>query len=93
VATERLQERLQERVLGERLTGSTDAGEKAAPVTWLGWQGCLQWPALDLWNLTEEIPGHPVGSTLSGDALRQAGYRVPEPPSPRPEGRPSAITT
>lgn len=35
-------------------------------------------PAFDMWNLTEDIPGHPVGSTVSSGTLLRAGYRLPE---------------
>ncbi len=52
-----------------------------APVTWLGWQETLEEP-LALWNLTAEIPGHPVGSSVSSQTLLAAGFTLP--PHPRP---------
>jgi len=38
---------------------------------------------LELWNLTEDIPGHPQGSTVSRKTLEKAGYAV-LPPSEAP---------
>jgi hypothetical protein len=53
-----------------------------APATFLGYlerdvPGLPQW--IELWNLTEDIPGHPEGSTVSRRTLEQAGYFVPPP--------------
>jgi len=39
--------------------------------------GCRQ-PSLLLYNLLEEIPGHPVGSTVSLQTLMKAGYHPVE---------------
>ena len=36
--------------------------------------GCRH-PSLLLYNLLEEIPGHPVGSTVSLQTLQRAGYQ------------------
>ena len=38
---------------------------------------------LELWNLTEDIPGHPKGSTVSRSTLEMAGFAV-LPPSEKP---------
>ena len=35
---------------------------------------------IDLWTLTDDIPGHPCGSTVSRETLEGAGYRVPMAP-------------
>lgn len=32
---------------------------------------------LDLYNLTEDIPGHPKGSTVARSTLEAAGFHVP----------------
>ncbi len=40
-------------------------------------KGCRQ-PSLLLYNLLEEIPGHPVGSTVSLQTLMKAGYHPVE---------------
>lgn len=34
-------------------------------------------PGFDLYTLDESIPGHPVGSTLSENTLRDAGWAIP----------------
>ena len=34
--------------------------------------------ALELWNLEEDIPGHPVGSTMSRHTLNVYGYEPQE---------------
>jgi hypothetical protein len=52
-----------------------------APAEWLGWQEMLPGaPALGLWNLTRDIPGHPRGSTVSSSTLLRAGYLLPAIP-------------
>ena len=55
-----------------------------APVTFVGTQkGWGGHPDFDLWNLTEDIPGHPSGSTLSSKTLEDLNYSLPpieEPP-------------
>jgi hypothetical protein len=45
---------------------------------WLGYQ---HWRALsvEIYILTEEIPGHPCGSTVSRETLQAAGFSVPPP--------------
>lgn len=35
-------------------------------------------PAVELYNLTEDIPDHPKGSTVSRETLEKAGYEVPK---------------
>lgn len=37
-------------------------------------------PPIPLYNLTEDIPGHPKGSTVSGDTLVKEGYDLPDKP-------------
>ncbi len=53
---------------------------KPAPATFAGYQKHdspgLQQP-LEMWILTEDIPGHPVGSTVSRRTLEQAGFVLP----------------
>ena len=39
--------------------------------------GC-RYPSLLLYNLLEEIPGHPVGSTVSLQTLNREGYHPME---------------
>lgn len=59
------------------------------PARWLGWQPMLGQPAIALYNLTAEIPGHPVDSTVSQDTLERAGFVVPPYPEPRPPDLPA----
>ena len=40
----------------------------------------------EMWDLTADIPGHPVRSTVSRQTLEEAGYSVPE-------SRPAALPT
>ena len=51
------------------------------PATYIGKQewpvGC-RYPSLLLYNLLEEIPGHPVGSTVSLYTLWKEGYHPVE---------------
>lgn len=35
-------------------------------------------PTIPLFNLDEDIPGHPKGSTVSGETLTKAGYDLPD---------------
>jgi hypothetical protein len=52
-----------------------------APAVWLGWQEMLPGaPALALWNLTRDIPGHPRGSTVSSNTLLRLGFLLPAIP-------------
>ncbi len=57
-----------------------DYQRKPAPATFAGYQEHdspgLQRP-LEIWLLTEDIPGHPVGSTVSRRTLEKAGFVVP----------------
>lgn len=57
-----------------------------APAIFLGYLADHKfgsWQRLELWNLTEDIPGHPQGSTVSRRTLEKAGYAV-LPPSEAP---------
>jgi hypothetical protein len=42
-------------------------------------------PDIELFNLTQEIPGHPAGSTVSRNTLEAAGYTVPAPRPAEPQ--------
>lgn len=69
------------------LTGVPKTGEKPAPVEFQGLQEVLKkggqdQPPLELWGLTEDVPGHPKGSTLTRKTLEDLGYTVPEAPTP-----------
>ncbi len=49
------------------------------PATYIGIQlGHGRHPSLLLYNLLEEIPGHPVGSTVSLQTLMKAGFHPVE---------------
>lgn len=46
--------------------------------TFLGIQsGFGVMPDIELWNLEESIPGHPIGSTVSRQTIVTAGYLLP----------------
>lgn len=52
---------------------------KAAPATYHGLQrGFDTIKDIELYDLTEDIPGHPEGSTVSRQTLERAGYTVPQ---------------
>ena len=55
---------------------------RTAPVRWAFWQDVRGKPSLEQWHLTEDIPGHPKGSTLSRQTLEAEGYAVPRAPTP-----------
>jgi hypothetical protein len=53
---------------------------RRAPAVWVGhqtWAGHA--PIIELYNLTEDITGHPRGSTVSRETLEAAGFNVPPP--------------
>jgi hypothetical protein len=55
-------------------------GRPVAPATYAGrWvpEPGTKLPAWDMWNLTESIPGHCKGSTVSSMTLLLRGYRLP----------------
>lgn len=56
----------------------------AAPAEFLGWQEDGLGGAIELWNLTADIDGHPDGSTVSRQTLESKGFVVPPPPTPSP---------
>lgn len=59
---------------------------RLAPAEFIGHQrGVEGWPPLELWNLTADIPGHCVGSTVSRQTLLKAGFVVRVIPPPAPE--------
>lgn len=83
--TSRLQEmrRLSERV--RQYYDNRQLAKQAAPVApveYKGFQpGFEDKPGFHLYNLTEDIPGHTKGSTVSEKTLRAAGYTPPAPPA------------
>ena len=40
--------------------------------------GKFHFPAMECYNLTADIPGHPKGSTVTRKTLEDAGYSVSE---------------
>ena len=51
------------------------------PATYIGtqhWPAGSRFPSLPLYNLLVDIPGHPVGSTVSLQTLQRAGYQPVE---------------
>lgn len=60
-------------------TGPGIEKRRPAPATFRGVQetGLDNFPAFELYDLTEDIPGHPKGSTVSRQTLERAGYHVP----------------
>lgn len=69
-----------------------------APAMFDGMQERRGRPPMPLYTLTEDLPGHPKGSTLSGETLEQLGYRLPpgetaEPPVAREPTAPFAAQT
>ena len=42
------------------------------------WPAGSSYPSLPLYNLLVDIPGHPVGSTVSLQTLNRAGYQPVE---------------
>lgn len=78
----------------ERLRQSPAGGEKlkadlkhkaAPPVEFLGRQeGIGKQPGFNLYNLTEDIPGHPKGSSVGPETLAKAGYDISKLPTEKP---------
>ena len=59
----------------------TEAASGLKPVVqahFVGHQDIEGGPGFDLWTLDEPICGHPVGSTLSANTLKKAGYALPK---------------
>ena len=51
------------------------------PAKYIGtqhWPTGSSYPSLPLYNLLVDIPGHPVGSTVSLQTLNRAGYQPVE---------------
>lgn len=51
------------------------------PATYVGiqtWPHPSRYPSLLLYNILEEIPGHPAGSTVSLNTLNTEGYHPVE---------------
>jgi hypothetical protein len=51
-----------------------------APVTYCGLMGDAENGYVELWDLREDIPGHPRLSTVSRATLEKLGYLVPACP-------------
>lgn len=65
---------------GREETPPVSASEiKEAPVKFVGTQqGVKNIPAMDYYNLTEDIPGHSAGSTIGRKELESLGYTIPQ---------------
>jgi hypothetical protein len=58
------------------------ASRPAAPAVFFGiqkWDGLF--PDTALFNLTADVAGHPVGSTVSAQTLERLGFAVPAIPA------------
>ncbi len=76
------------------------APKTPAPATFIGVQEGIPGKIADieLYNLTQDIPGHPEGSTVSRETLEKAGFEVPQKPEAKasaeaPPGPPAKIPT
>jgi hypothetical protein len=49
-----------------------------APATFTGVMKLDGLPAIELFNLTKEVAGQPIGSTVSRDTIERAGFYLPE---------------
>jgi len=55
--------------------------KKSPRLRYKGFQeGTAKMAGFHLWDLEQDIPGHPRGSTISSITLEREGYAVPEPP-------------
>lgn len=63
---------------------------RPAPATFAGMQEAPGRAPFELFTLTEDIPGHPQGSTVSRGTLERAGFRVPTAPLPQRVPLPSS---
>jgi hypothetical protein len=71
---------------------SEHARKPVAPVTFLGMQQRAGGkPPLELYNLTQGIEGHPVGSTLTRETLEAKGFRVPSRAMQEAKGERGAV--
>ena len=57
---------------------------RPAPATFRGWQERPGGEPFALYDLTEDVPGHPQGSTVSAETLRGLGYEPSAPPAKAP---------
>lgn len=48
-----------------------------APAVFIGRQELLDGDSIELFNLTADIDGHPIDSTVSRQTLERAGFSVP----------------
>lgn len=53
-----------------------------APAEFLGWQEMGNGDYMELWNLIEDIEGHPKGSTVDRRTIESKGFYLPEAPYP-----------
>ena len=67
---------------GAIVVGRGGAPTRPAPATFLGWQESSKGPPVALYNLVQDVPGHPKGSTVAAQTLRRLGFEPPEPPPP-----------
>lgn len=49
-------------------------------------------PDTTLWTLTQDIPGHPKGTTVDSGLLRDLGYKVPDVPAEAEIAKPQGVT-
>jgi len=52
-------------------------GAGGAVAVFIGHQPRVRGPALELWNLLIDLPGHPRGSTLARETIEAAGHQLP----------------
>lgn len=66
------------RTAAQPLTPEGEPEKKFAPATYIGDQEDGKGGKFGLYNLTDDIPGHPIGSTVSDQTLKEAGYEIPQ---------------
>jgi len=62
------------------LEAATAPGPAGVVALFVGHQERLRGPAIELWNLLIDLPGHPKGSTLARETIEAAGYTLPAVP-------------
>lgn len=66
----------------ELLNEAMKGEPRLAPATFGGIQeGARGAPGFDFYTLDEDIAGHPKGSSVTGETLTKAGYKLPEKPA------------
>lgn len=63
----------------ENILRDSNDSKPLAPAVFLGWNENPFGDDLELWNLTEDIEGHPKSSTVTRETLENRGFYVPEP--------------